>query len=146
MAFIYDVTTNRGKVRLMVADTDSGNILLQDDEIDFFIETEANIYFAAAMAAAAISAQYYRLATNKKVGDLSRSYESKAEDYKQLQSDLKERGKSKPSTNIVTPKFGGTSISAKTSNDNNEDLVQSRFKRGQFNYNKNVCDDSDDCC
>lgn len=145
MAFTYLVSTDRGKVRLMVADTDSNNILLQDDEIDFFIDTEANIYFAAARAAGAIAAQFHRLATDKKIGDLSRSYSSKAEDYKQLQADLNERGKAKPSTGIVSPKFGGTSIATKDANNDNDDLVQSRFKRGQFNYPDNTCDADEDC-
>ena len=145
MAFTFDVATERGQVRLMVADTDSTNALLQDAEIDFFLSEEANKYFAAARAAGAISAQFFRLATDKKVGDLSRSYQSKAEDYKQLQSDLEKRGKSKPSSGIVTPKYGGTSQSAKDSNNDNTDLVRPRFVRDQFDYpSVDQCDK--DCC
>lgn len=51
MAFTYDVNTDRGRVRLLIADTDSTSVLFQDDEIDAFLTLgESNVFLAAAMA------------------------------------------------------------------------------------------------
>lgn len=54
MAFTYDVTTDRGKVRLLIGDTDDSNADAQvfaDDEVDAFLSLEASdIRLAAAQA------------------------------------------------------------------------------------------------
>lgn len=55
MAFTYSVTTNCGKVRLIITDTDVYNVIFQDDEIDAFlsitkVNDESDIRLAAAMA------------------------------------------------------------------------------------------------
>jgi len=54
MAFTYDPTTDRGKVRLLIPDTDtadSNNQLFTDAEIDTFLTMEdSNIKRAAALA------------------------------------------------------------------------------------------------
>ena len=43
MAFTYDVSTNRGQVRLLIGDTDSTKPIFFDDEIDKFLELEGSI-------------------------------------------------------------------------------------------------------
>ena len=52
MAFTYDLTTNRGKVRLLITDSDYQNPIFQDNEIDMFlsIAAENDIRLAAAEA------------------------------------------------------------------------------------------------
>lgn len=55
MAFTYDVTTDRGKVRLVITDTDEDNAIFQDAEIDAFltitkVNDENDLRLAAAMA------------------------------------------------------------------------------------------------
>lgn len=51
MAFTYDVTTNRGKVRLLIADTNASSYTFEDAEIDAFLGFEGNnVYLAAARA------------------------------------------------------------------------------------------------
>jgi hypothetical protein len=55
MAFTFDPTTNRGKVRLLVSDTDdqtAANQVFTDAEIDAFLSLEDNEVYAAAAAAA----------------------------------------------------------------------------------------------
>lgn len=55
MAFTFDPTTARGKVRLLVADTDTvteANQVFSDAEIDAFLSLEDNEIYAAAAAAA----------------------------------------------------------------------------------------------
>jgi hypothetical protein len=41
MAFTYDLTSERGQVRLLITDTDHDNPIFQDNEIDFFLSTTA---------------------------------------------------------------------------------------------------------
>lgn len=51
MAFTYDVTTDRGKVRMLAADRVQADAIFDDDEIDAFLSMESsNIRRAAAMA------------------------------------------------------------------------------------------------
>lgn len=55
MAFTYDPTTDRGRVRLLVSDTDdqtAANQVFTDAEIDAFLSLEDNEVYAAAAAAA----------------------------------------------------------------------------------------------
>jgi len=50
VAFTYDVTTDRGKVRLLVPDKDASDYFFEDDEIDYFITLESTLKDAAALA------------------------------------------------------------------------------------------------
>jgi hypothetical protein len=54
VAFTYDPTTDRGKVRLLIGDTDEAtadNQLFQDNEIDTFLSMEGStVRLAAALA------------------------------------------------------------------------------------------------
>ncbi|HAM42173.1 MAG TPA: hypothetical protein DCP69_12825 [Candidatus Omnitrophica bacterium] len=79
MAFTYDVSTNRGKVRFLLQDTTNTTArpaLMQDDEVDFALGVEMNIYMAAALCADALSTRF-RGASSKSVGGLSISYDPK---------------------------------------------------------------------
>lgn len=46
----YDLTTDAGKVRLIITDTDPANVIFIDEEIAAFLELNAGILTAAAMA------------------------------------------------------------------------------------------------
>lgn len=51
MAFTYDVSTPRGRVRLRCRDVDAEHALFQDDEIDAFLaDNDGNVLLAAADA------------------------------------------------------------------------------------------------
>lgn len=66
MAFTFDPTTSRGKVRLLVSDTDdvtAANQVFTDAEIDAFLALESNdIYGAAAAACQSMAANASRSA------------------------------------------------------------------------------------
>lgn len=51
MAFTYDLTTNVGKVRLLIVDKDSANPIFQDNEIEYFLTEEGSNYKRAAALA-----------------------------------------------------------------------------------------------
>ncbi len=51
MTFTYDVSTARGKVRLMIPDRDADNAIFDDDEIDAFLSLESqDVRLATALA------------------------------------------------------------------------------------------------
>ena len=50
MAFTYDVTTDRGKVRLLCTDVAAADPCFDDDEIDAFLTMGGSVLLAAAMA------------------------------------------------------------------------------------------------
>lgn len=51
MAWTYDPTTDRGKVRLLCTDSDTNHQIFTDDEIDAFLAIENNAVRLAAAAA-----------------------------------------------------------------------------------------------
>ncbi len=50
MAFTYDLSTDAGKVRLLVPDNKAASYIFEDDEIDLFLALEGGIKKATAMA------------------------------------------------------------------------------------------------
>jgi len=43
MAFTYDLTTNRGKVRLRLSDTNALGYVFEDNEIDYFLTVGSTV-------------------------------------------------------------------------------------------------------
>lgn len=70
MAFTFDPTTSRGRVRLLIADTDdvtAANQVFTDAEIDAFLALEdGEVYAAAASAAESMAANASRSAIRYK--------------------------------------------------------------------------------
>jgi len=56
MTFTYNLTTDRGKVRLYAQDTISANAIFSDDEIDAFLTANSSDVYAAAADALEIIA------------------------------------------------------------------------------------------
>lgn len=50
MAFTYDVSTDRGKVRMLVPDSSATNYVFEDAEVDAFLSLEGAVRRAAALA------------------------------------------------------------------------------------------------
>ena len=83
MAFTYDVTTNRGKVRLQLGDTTAAAYVFEDAEIDYFLDAGTTVNGATVeglrvlMADAALRSKLYTLKgmtfdDRKRVEDLER--------------------------------------------------------------------------
>lgn len=49
MTATYDPTTDAGKVRLLISDTNTADALFTDDEIAAFLALDSNVYMAAAL-------------------------------------------------------------------------------------------------
>lgn len=56
MAFTYNVSTDRGKVRLLITDVQESNPIFQDAEIDAFLSLNTSVRLAAAAALECIAA------------------------------------------------------------------------------------------
>lgn len=70
MAFTYDLSTNRGKLRLRIGDTDSANQIFTDAEIDEFLSTEGdNLNLAAAFGLETMASSAALLAKLEEIGD-----------------------------------------------------------------------------
>lgn len=110
MPFTLDSTTDRGKVRLLIGDTDTASELNQiftDAEIDAFLDLEnSEVYPAAAAACQAIAAS----ASRTKVAE--RAVGEGAEHFRALAVQYRERSVAEPSEEIDSmdyriDRFGG---------------------------------------
>ena len=90
MAFTYDTDTARGKVRLLIGDTDSDSYDFEDAEVDVFLSQEgSNVYRSAALALRTLAtnkvklARRVRLSWNLEVdrGDVVKNLLALAESY-----------------------------------------------------------------
>ena len=67
MAFTYDITTDRGRVRFNLSDTDSTAYVFEDEELDQILTTEGGVEGATAaclralLASAARRAKYFAM-------------------------------------------------------------------------------------
>jgi len=63
MAFTYDPSTSRGRVRLLLADTNSSSYTFEDEEIDAFLSlSDDNPLMAAALALRSAAADHKKVA------------------------------------------------------------------------------------
>lgn len=134
MTFTYntsDLTTDLAKVRLYIGDTDSTDALMQDEEIQVFLDQYDNLYRAAAFCARTISAKFARKADTK-IESVSVSYSQKAKQY----SDLAARLDSQANTSNDStsgPSATGIKVSETENADKETDRLKPSFSRGQFN-------------
>jgi hypothetical protein len=98
MTFTYSGTPSaspRDAIRFLLNDTDSTDVLLTDEEISYLISTWSNTYESARAGAEVIASRFTRDADNlsKTVGDISisKSYASKAKQYRELAKSLFEQ-------------------------------------------------------
>lgn len=99
MAANYDLTTNVGKVRLIIGDTDvdpESDAVFTDAELDYFLtENSNNINLAAADALEAWVAKYATAPDSEKIGDYA--YSQKIVDHlNKLAKELREKVESSP--------------------------------------------------
>ena len=96
MAFTYDITTDRGRVRLLCTDTDvAGGAdaqYFEDAEIDYFLTAmSSNILRAAALALYTIAAQEVLLMKRIRLLDLQTDGPAEAEALRKLADTYQEK-------------------------------------------------------
>ncbi len=119
-------------VRLLVYDrntTTATSAKLTDEEIQYFIDANTHINFAASQAALAINARHAGEGTSKKVGDLM--IEGVGISYRQLSDDLRMI----PSRR-ATAYAGGLSIADADAVAKDTDRPAPDFERGMHDHEK----------
>ena len=127
---------DRDAVRFLIQDTDTNRQLATNEEIDWLLTQEVNVYTAAAAALQSVVNRQAGIGS-KKVGDLSITFDFAAAE-KRI-SDLRLRGRS----SYEIPSAGGISVAEKDTNEADTDIPKPFFKRKQFDFEgtKNADDD-----
>lgn len=95
--YSYDITTNLGKVRALIGDTNSASVLLADAKINAFLALKSNDLFAtAALALYAIAASKALLAKKKSAGNYSEDLSAIAREYRETAKTYDEMSRNTP--------------------------------------------------
>lgn len=95
--------------------------IVQDEEIDWLLTQNPNIYFAAAAACEAVAARYRAAAISKSVGGLSLSYASRANEFASQAELLRAQGTTSAS-GVPVPVWTAGSIDEKDERWSDDDL------------------------
>lgn len=92
-------------VRFLIADTDTSDQLLSDEEIAYVLsEAGGSVYQAAHDAAYSVASKFSRMATSKSAGDLSISYSDRAAAFYRVANEMLElAARREPPTPWVSP-------------------------------------------
>lgn len=71
MAFTYDLTTDRGRVRLRIADTRADAYAFEDEEIDYYLTSAGSVVGAAYLCVQTLLADAARRVKQATVGDVT---------------------------------------------------------------------------
>lgn len=127
MAFTYDISTTRGKVRFRVGDTDSNDPLLTDAEVDFVLDDSNDDFLVASVKACrAIVAKLAR-EVNASAAGINSSRQSKFEQYRKLLEDLEA---DVVSSGAASTYVGGISKDREQTADEDTDLRPNAFSVG----------------
>ena len=124
-------SSDRDRVRFLIFDTDTNEQLLNNEEIDWLLTEQSNVYMAAANGAEAIAAKFAR-DINRSVIGISASPGGRAQFYLDLAEKL--RAQTATSNKHGEIFAGGLTISGKDALDADTNAVQPAFKIGQFNW------------
>lgn len=127
MSWTYDETLLSeplNHVRLLIGDTNANRPLLQDEEIDLFLQESDSPLAAARRAAGALAARAAQ-EVDKWVGDLKILASQRHRHYTLLEESL-----AKQAFRHAVPSAGGIRVSDKESMTGNDDLVSPYFFRG----------------
>lgn len=85
MAATYDTTTDRGKVRLLISDTDTTDAIFDDAEIDVFLDLRGDdVHLAAATALRAIAGNEAQVLKRIRLLDLDLNGPAVAQSLREL--------------------------------------------------------------
>ena len=129
----YDVTmlstSPITQVRLLIGDTNTMEQLLQDEEINFILSLETNIYKAGWRCCETIAAEYARW-VDTQVGDLKVKASQKFEQYTHKAKQLRAQSY----THDLSPYAGGITIDDKSTQEQDPGRVPPFFARNKNEY------------
>ena len=133
MTFTYSgdpTTSTRNKVRFLINDTDSTDVLFSDEELDYLSGEWVNVYEICRAACETLVSRFSRLAdsTSKSVGDISvsESYTAKSKQYQDLANSFLQRRMRK-----TPPTVWANADSLKSTNDRTVSDYNTDFFAGQ---------------
>lgn len=118
-------SSDKDAVRFLIGDTCFDAQQLQDEEIDWVLTEEPNVYLAGARCASSISGLYAKKA-DKSVGDLRIKYTSIRDQYGSLAANLEARGAIRSAVAYA----GGISKDDKEQVEEETDRVEPSFEMG----------------
>ncbi len=126
-----DFTSSLNQARRLIGDVNSTSPEFSDEEMNFYIDTEASIFGAASLACQSLAAKY-ATQTYKSVGDLRINLEQKYEHYKELSEKYQSLSKAKGSPQLYA---GGISKADKVVQEEDTDRVPPAFTVDMHDYN-----------
>lgn len=146
MTWTYDITTELGKVRLRIGDTNEDDPLLSNEEIQVYIDDTDSDLMAAIRCVKAIMAKLARDVDVSAAG-LNTRKTSRFQQYKELLADL-QTGDSGGSGALVaaTPFTGGISKTRQDTADSDSDFRPASFGVGMHDYEGNDDDPTRNNC
>lgn len=119
-------------VRFLVGDTDEDDQLIQDQEIEFFLDEFNDTYLAAASTAEAIASAFAREVAHSGDG-LSYSGNQLQQHYAEMAERLRFLAKRKARQG-AEPYAGGISWREREKDDNDSDLITTSFRSHMHDY------------
>lgn len=95
MSFSYDLTTDVGRVRLLISDTATTTAKFTDEEIQYFLDEEDDVInLAAAMAFEALAGRAADTGKSETIGDYSCDSSSQAKNWLAMAKALRDKEES----------------------------------------------------
>lgn len=137
--------SNRDAVRFLVQDTvepvPPAVGLVEDEEINWALTQQTNLYLAAALVARAIGARFSGKADEKQVGDLRIKHADTAKRYFTLADAL--TAQAGTVGGLAAPYFGGISYDDKKIDEDDSDRVVPAFRVNQFDRDSSSARDQE---
>jgi hypothetical protein len=126
MTWSYDsaLTLSKDQVRFLIGDTTQSDPLVQDEEINWALSVEGNVFSAAALVATTLASTFAGK-VEKAVGDLKIRYGDQYNNYLVLAKQLRAR----VTLDARAMSAGAESVSDKEVDELNTGLVQPFFRR-----------------
>jgi hypothetical protein len=128
MAWNYDpsqlATSQKDQVRVEIQDTDSSVALLQDEEIEYALSVESNLWGAAARCCEQLSRRFMQKPDTRLGRNLELRYAQQQKQYADMAKDLRRKA-----MGAAVPWAGGTSKSEKETAEADSDRVQPIFTK-----------------
>ena len=109
MTFTYVLSTDIGKIRLIISDKDVTNPVFTNEELQIFIDSEGSVNLAAAAALEAWAAGYAANADSEHIGDYAYT-QNIVKKMLDLAARLRESVAITPAMGIASMNLTGTTI------------------------------------
>lgn len=123
-------TSTKDQVRFLIQDVDESDKQMSDEEINWMLSVESNVYLAASLACKTLAARYRAKAQSKSVGGLSISYGDRARQFEE-QAKLLETT-AQETSDVPVPVSTAMSKADKETRADDDDLNLAVFTSDEF--------------